>query len=263
MDCRDVRTQMLDYQRGRLGPELQAGIRAHLAGCPACADAEVAERALTEVLERRLPQHPASLALKRRLAERWPAPAEARPSWWVRWGRSFAPAAAVAAVLLLGLPVYYELGPARQGNGAAGMVAEAVNDHVRVLQSEHPLEVESSNFHQVKPWLTARLDFAPAVSFLGDQEFPLRGGAVGYFLDRKAAVFVYGRRLHTISLFVFRAEGLPWPTRGLQPIGRGQATLRAARGYNLVMWQAGGLGYALVSDVDARDLRELAAKLAG
>jgi anti-sigma factor RsiW len=263
MDCQDVRTRLLDSQRGRLGPDLQADIRAHLAGCPACAHAAAAEEALTEALERRLPQHPASLALKRRLAEQWAAPAEVRPSWWGRWGRPFAPAAAVAAVLLLALPVYYELGPGRQGNGAARMVAEAVNDHVRILQSQHPLDVESGNIHQVKPWFSGRLDFAPVVTFLGDQEFPLKGGALGYFLDRKAAVFVYGRRLHTISLFVFRAEGLPWPTRGMQPIGRAQAYVHPVRGYNLVMWRAGELGYALVSDVDPADLNQLAAKLAG
>jgi anti-sigma factor RsiW len=263
MDCQDVRTRLLDYQRGRLGPELQADIRAHLAGCPACAHAATAEESLTDLLEHRLPQHPASLALKRRLAAQWPSPALAKPSWWTRWGRSFAPAAAVAAVLLVALPVYYEIGPGRQGGGTARMVAEAVNDHVRVLQSEHPLEVESGNFHQVKPWFSGRLDFAPVVTFLGDQEFPLKGGALGYFLDRKAAVFVYGRRLHTVSLFVFRADGLPWPTRGLQPLGRAQAYAQAARGYHVVMWRAGELGYALVSDVDPADMNQLAAKLAG
>jgi anti-sigma factor RsiW len=263
MDCEDVRPHLLDYQRGLLAPELQGDIRAHLEGCPSCPRAEAAEQVLTDLLEHRLPQHPASLALKRRLAAQWPSPAPAKPSWWTRWGRSFAPAAAVAAVLLVALPVYYGIGPGRQGGGTARMVAEAVNDHVRVLQSEHPLEVESSNFHQVKPWLTGRLDFAPSVSFLGDQDFPLKGGAVGYFLDRKAAVFVYGRRLHTISLFVFRAEGLPWPTGGLRPVGHVQAYTQVTRGFNVVMWRAGELGYALVSDVDPADLNQLAAKLAG
>ena len=36
---------------------------------------------------------------------------------------------------------------------------------------------------------------------------------------------------------------------------------RAERGFNVVMWRRGGLGYALVSDVDAGELRDLAAKL--
>ena len=68
MDCEDVRLQLHEYQRGQLGPELHREVRAHLERCPACAHEDAAEHALTEVLERKLPQHPASLALKRRLA---------------------------------------------------------------------------------------------------------------------------------------------------------------------------------------------------
>ena len=90
----------------------------------------------------------------------------------------------------------------------------------------------------------------------------MRGGAVGYYLDRKAAVFVYGRRLHTISLFVFRAEGLPWPTRGLEPMGKAQAYVTMARGFNVILWRAGELGYALVSDLDAPELLQLGTRLA-
>ena len=260
MDCRDVRPHLLDYQRGQLAPELDGEVRAHLQGCPACARAEAAEQALTEVLEQRLPQHAASLALKRRLAAQWPAAPSPRPSWWSRWGRSLVPAAAVAVVLLVMLPLYY----GRTGGGRAdGMVREAVNDYVRLLSSQHPLDIESGGIHQVKPWFEGRLDFAPVVAFEGDQDFPLRGGAVGYFLDRKAAVFVYGRRLHTICLFVFRADGLPWPARGLERLGSVQAHATVSRGFNVVLWQAGGLGYALVSDLDARELRELGGRLAG
>lgn len=261
MDCDDVQPHLLDYQRGRLGPELHEEVHAHLEGCATCAHDEAAERALTDLLERRLPQHAASLSLKRRLAEQWAVPAAARPSWWSRWGRSVVPAAAVAAMLLLALPLYYER-PA-PGGGSADMVREAVNDHLRVLARPRPFDVESGGIHQVKPWFTGRLDFAPVVPFAGDDEFPLRGGALGYFIDRPAAVFVYQRRLHTVSLLVFRAAGLPWPAGDAWPAaGRPRYDTTTSRGFNVILWRAGELGYALVSDVDARDLQELAAKLA-
>ena len=261
MDCRDVRWHLLAYQREQLGRELRADIHAHLGSCATCARADEAERVLTDVLERRLPQHSASLALKRRLAAQWPATPPSKPSWWQRWGRSLVPAAAVAVVLLVALPLYYERTGGGRTTGTAGMVREAANDYVRLLSSQHPLDIESGGIHQVKPWFEGRLDFAPVVSFEGDQDFPLKGGAVGYFLDRKAAVLVYGRRLHTISLFVFRGEGLPWPTRGLEPMGKTQAYLTAARGFNVILWRAGELGYALVSDLDSRELFELGMKL--
>ena len=81
-------------------------------------------------------------------------------------------------------------------------------------------------------------------------------------MDRKAAVFVYARRLHPISLFVFRADGLPWPRGGGERVGRTEAYRQAARGFAVILWRAGDLGYALVSDVDPRELADLASKLA-
>ena len=71
MDCGDVREVLLDYQQGRLASEAHGQVRAHLDGCPSCANEDRLEHELTLALERRLPQYPAPLALKRRLAIRF------------------------------------------------------------------------------------------------------------------------------------------------------------------------------------------------
>ena len=263
MDCHDVRDQLLDYQHGRLAPGLVTGMRRHLDGCADCSHADAVERELSHALERRTPQYPAPLALKRRLAASWVAPAPAPPASRPRsWLRTLVPAGLAAAALLIALPFAREFVPPRSP-GAAVMVGEAVNDHVRLLQSQRPLEIESGGIHQVIPWFSGRLDFAPGVRFPGDADFPLRGGAVGYFVDRQAAALVYGRRLHSISVFVFRADGLPWPSRGMEKLGRLELYRTAARGFNVLLWRDGELGYAVVSDVDSRDLTLLASKLAG
>jgi anti-sigma factor RsiW len=221
--------------------------------------ADERDTALDAVLER-LPQYPASVALKRRLRGTWPgepAPPARRRRW--RW---LVPALAVAAAIVIAAPLAWErlvVRPEREG--AARLVAEAVNDHVRVLISQQPLEVRSGGIHQVRPWFAGRVDFAPVIAFDGDAEFTLQGGAVGYFLDRKAAVLVYGHRLHTISLLVFRADGLRWPSRGLTRVGGADAYADTTRGFNVLLWRQGDLGYALVSDVEADTLRTLASRL--
>jgi anti-sigma factor (TIGR02949 family) len=254
MTCDEARDLLLDAQRGRLPAEPRARLDSHLAACPACTREATAEQLLSEALENRLPQHAAPIALKRRLAAEWPA---RRPGLWLRWRGGLVPALALAAVLLAVIPIYYQ----RAGERGRAMVTEAVNDHLRILSSQHPLDIESGGIHQVKPWFEGRLDFAPVVRFLGDDEFPLRGGAVGYYLDRKAAVFVFHRRLHAISLLVFRAEGLPWPTRGLERVGPVAARVTASRGFSAILWREGELGYALVSDVEMSDLTRLAERL--
>src|SRR5262249_14941954 len=117
-----------------------------------------------------------------------------------------------------------------------------------------PADAESSDIHQVKPWFGGRLDFAPAVAFGGGAEFPLRGGAVGFFLDRRAPGVLSSRPLPAPSPLVVRAHGLDSPAR---------PPATASRGFGVIVWRAGELGYALVSDVSAGELRTLAAKVMG
>ena len=127
------------------------------------------------------------------------------------------------------------------------IASEAVGDHQRVLTARG-LGVEVSDMHQVKPWFAGKIDFVPPITFLGDEEFPLRGGDVAVFLGHKAAAFVYARRLHVISLFVFEAADVP-------------AAEQTIRGFHALTWGSGGFGFALVSDVNWDDLRALQARL--
>jgi anti-sigma factor RsiW len=159
---------------------------------------------------------------------------------------------AIAAVLLL-----------VAHSSSSDMQREAVNDHLRVLYSEHPVEIENGGIHQVKPWFAGKLDFAPNVAFAGDADVPLIGGSVGYFTDRKAATYVYKKNLHFVTLFVFRAEGLPWAAPATRAIGHARGTFAEERGFRVFLWRDGDLGYALVSDLNETDLSSIAAKIAG
>jgi anti-sigma factor RsiW len=261
MTCDDVRPRLLDYQRKQLSTPHWKDIRAHLQACPACHDEVRAEALLTQTLERRLPRYAAPLALKRRLAAQWPRAFLQKASWWARWRLSVAPALAAATILLIAVPFFYEHVGRFQSDRSVGMVTEAVNDHLRLLSSQHPLDIESSNMHQVRPWHEGQLDFAPVVRFRGDQEFPLAGGAIAYFLDRRAAIFAFHRQLQTISLIVFLARGMSWSTRGLEPMGAVRAHVSDDRGFHVILWRQGEQGYALISDVDLRELTRLTVKL--
>ncbi len=214
------------------------------------------DRALDEALARR-PRRAAPVELRQRLealaADPRPAPPRRRLRPWL---------APIASACAAGLLVWVVLRPrADTSPFRADMVQEAVNDHLRVVDSAHPAEIESGGIHQVKPWFTGRLDFAPRVEFAGDAEFPLVGGSVGYFHDRKAAVFLFRHRLHSLTLLVFPAEGLPWRSQGLKPLGPIAVDEQTSRGFTTLLWREGELGYALVSDVNAADLERLAPRL--
>jgi anti-sigma factor RsiW len=271
LECDLAKSLIADEQHGPLDPDRRAELEAHLETCAACRHEDAAETALSEALERKLPQYAAPLALKRKLARlhgghgfaegvATTSPSKARfPAAQRRAaGYSFLALAIAAAILAL-----YWRGQKLDLIAEARLGDEAVNDHLRVLDGDEPLAIVSSGIHEVKPWFAGKLDFAPALPFAGDEEFPLRGGAVSHFLDRKAATVVYGRRLHTISLFVFRAAGLTWPERDLVPMGHVEARLGTSRGFATILWRDGELGYALVSDVDPKELFRLGVRVAG
>jgi anti-sigma factor RsiW len=259
MNCESIRADLHDFLKRRLDPALHAEIQAHVEGCASCAAAARGERALDELLDQRLPRYAAPTALKRQLGLLPGRPASAaRPPR--RWTRLVAPALA-AGLALFTAGVFVQRGSSRSVE-LAGLASEVVNDHLRVLASQRPVEIESGGPHQVKPWFEGKLDFAPVVPALEGTDLRLRGGSVGYVFDRKAAVLVYGLRLHVVTLLVFRPDGLAWPDAGARQLGPVRGHETSTRGFNAVLWRQDGLGYALVSDVNAKELVDLAARVA-
>ena len=121
--------------------------------------------------------------------------------------------------------------------------ASLVDAHVRSLMANHLTDVQSSDRHTVKPWFAGKVPFAPSVPELAAQGFPLVGGRVEYVGGHTAAALVYGRRLHTINLFI-------WPATP----GEIESTGAAYHGYGLAHWIAGGSSFWAVSDVATADL---------
>ena len=216
---------------------------------------EVAERELDAALAR-LPKRPAPDALKAQLMGRFgpppPPPARQRVS---RRSLGYALGAAALGCAFLGFGWFHA------AHDPDELVTEAVNDHLRVLYAQQAIEIQSGGIHQVKPWFEGRLDFAPVLDFAGDEEFTLEGGSVAYFVDRKAATFVFKRRLHVLTLFVFRADGLPWPHTFTQKLGRRSGSLSRSRGFNCLLARDGDLGYAFVSDISPAELIKLGTKV--
>jgi len=254
MDCREARTHLIARRRGTIEDPSRTALETHLADCEACRHEDAADAKLSAILDARLPRRRAPASLRRSLEARWDPPTVPRAA---RLARGLVTMTAGAALAVLVLFAW------RSRTAGDPMLTEAVNDHLRVLYSEYPVEVQSGGIHQVKPWFEGRVDFAPVVPFAGDDDFPLQGGSVAYFLDRKAAAFVFKRRLHLITLFVFRAEGMPWPEVATVRVGDWHGALESSRGFHALLWRRGDLGYALVSDVDPKDLETLAGRVAG
>lgn len=169
---------------------------------------------------------------------------EARPWWplpaWLRL------TSALACGLLLGVLTanLFFLPGERAAESNAVLAA-----HVRSLQVAHLEDIASTNKHSVKPWFAGKLDFSPPVGDFSSQGFPLTGGRLDYVDKHVAAALVCRRHGHAINVFV-------WPTRdGEAPE---QRTTRRD-GFNLIAWNADGMQFWVISDINADELTQFSA----
>lgn len=152
----------------------------------------------------------------------------------------------IAASLLVAAVVGWgaaSLRPTDQSSATSATTNQLVDAHVRSLLPNHLMDVVSTDRHTVKPWFAGKTDIAPPVVDLTDKGFPLLGGRLDYVDGHSAAVLVYGRRLHTINVFVWRT-GNAEPRDGSFEV----------RGHSLLHWTNGGLSYWAVSDAAEPEL---------
>jgi anti-sigma factor RsiW len=158
----------------------------------------------------------------------------ASPAYW-QWG-------AIAAAVLLAVSAAGNVVLLRSQDATADAVVSA---HVRSLMGTHLLDVPSSDQHTVKPWFNGKLDFAPPVNTV--EGFPLLGGRAEYFEGQAAAALIYGRNKHVINLFL-------WPS--LRPGGQKKLT---RNGYHVQHWEASGMTFWAVSDLNEAELSQFVA----
>ncbi len=233
---------------GELDAAEAAALAAHRATCPICqaAAAELTEvRALIRAggLYHTMPDDLRARIIAQSAAGRGDIPpAPHSPAYRLRLFRwsslgSFGLGAACAAAI-----AFLVIAPRQPG-----LTEEVVASHIRALQPGHLEDVVSTDQHTVKPWFDGRVDFAPPVKDLAAQQFPLRGGRLDYVAGRPVAALVYQHAKHIIDLFVWPAATAPNPPETAQ-----------LQGYNVVHWNANGMAFWAVSDLEAKELREFA-----
>jgi anti-sigma factor RsiW len=243
--CPDKTALLHGLVDGELDAVNAAACEAHLKSCEGCNAEYRRLLALREALAAPGVAHDAPPRLRAGIEAMMEAESPARPRG--RPARGIAPWAAsgAAGLLAAGLAVVFVLPQVAED----GLERQLVASHVRSLLANHLTDVATSDQHVVRPWFNGKVDIAPPVPELAAQGFPLVGGRLDYIDGRVAPAIVYRRRLHTVNLFVWPAEG------------RVLNEARTARrdGYSLVEWTQGGLRYAAVSDIDPAELKQFKA----
>ena len=245
MNCTEIRPMFQAYIDNELDLMRSLEVERHLAECARCAAARNSLLALRSALQQNGLTYSAPAALYHKV-RRIGAPTREevkipRLKSWLPW-TGFA-VAAFAALLLL-------VRPAGMSDNDA-LLNDAVNSHVRSLMVNHLMDVVSTDQHTVKPWFNGKIDFAPDVKDFASQGFPLVGGRLDYLDGRTVAALIYHRNKHIINVFV-------WPSVGKEPTGT-----VSLHGYSVINRDAKGLQFCLVSDLNAKELGDLADLVSG
>src|SRR5580704_9615513 len=243
MTCEETRILVHALVDGELDAGHAREVEAHLASCPDCAAQLRDYRVMRQALSAPSLRHQAPAALRARIESALPARRAVAPS-----RRSLLQGLAMGSVLSGALAASLVVMVVRQEEDQR-ILGDVVSAHLRALQGDHLIDVQSSDQHTVKPWFNGRLDVAPPVIDLTAQGFTLIGGRLDYIDAKPVAAIVYKRRAHVINLFVAPVMG---PER--------RATIEQIQGFNIWRWTRSDLGFWAVSDINAEELQEFGEK---
>src|SRR5437899_4034440 len=264
MNCEETTKLMDGYLDGELDPITSQAIEQHLRECHNCDQAYKTQRSLIRAISSATPYYKAPSELRERIQsslrkettghpvrngvrgaqftfhkrEREPRSTLSEAPWnWL----------GLAAAIILAAVIVLNVVPRLQRPGADQFLeTQLIASHVRSLMANHLTDVASSDQHTVKPWLDAKLDFAPPVVDLSSEGFPLVGGRLDYLDNRPVAALIYQRRKHFINFFI-------WPA-GADAARSTKAMTR--EGYQLLHWKDSDFNYWAVSDVNEKELQE-------
>jgi anti-sigma factor RsiW len=243
VSCQEVQDLLHAYLDGELDLVRTLEIERHLRDCPVCAHVHAQQEALRTAIRGSALYFTPPEPLEQRIRTGVRALHHPNTGAW-RWSRrwlSLGAAVACLALVLWGVMPHWFMPSAPDA-----ALRELIAGHVRSLMVDHLTDVMSSDTHTVKPWFEGKLDFSPPVPDLSLQGFRMVGGRLEYLAGRSVAVLVYQRREHVINLFI-------WPA---QSEAGSNETMLTRQGYHLGHWQASGMNFWVVSNLNSEELQE-------
>ncbi len=237
MNCAESRLLLHAHADGELDVANSLQLERHLKTCAACAAEKKSVHSLKAALRQPSLRYDAPDSLRKEVRRIARASAnDTRPGLFQSLLLWKSLAFGATAVALFAIVLRDQL------------ASEAVASHVRSLMAEHLTDVASSDQHTVKPWFNGKLDFAPDVKDFAAEGFPLVGGRLAYLKGRPVAALVYRRNKHFINVFV-------WPAGHT---GSGRVAIEHRRGYSVINREINESHYCLVSDLNEKEMAELA-----
>lgn len=248
MNCDDLSRQIESYLDGELTLSDKRDVEEHLADCNNCENKLAGLRLLQQrVLETEYKNVPSGLKLNIQNQLRDVTGEQSKYSWLLKWLSIGGGAMATGSFATWALMTFIFLSPF---NSLEMQLADnIIESHINALLVDHVTDIKNSDRHTVKPWFNGRVDFAPPIKDLSSQGFELIGGRLDYIQGKTSSALVYKRRAHIINAFIFKSVRSDFES---------EPQLIERQGYNLVYWKNAGLDFWLISDLNKKEMGQLA-----
>ena len=240
MNCDEAAALLTAESDGEIDRLRSHAVRKHAAACASCAPRLEALREIRRELRAQLPYHPAPAALRVRLLAEHAAPGARHGAVAAR--RRWFGSGMLAGGLVAGLVWLVSMAWLQGEFGGDDLSTHLVGLHTRATLGNRLIEVASSDRHTVKPWLSARLDYAIPVADWASAGFPLAGARIDRLDGRPVAALVYRHRDHVIDVVVRPAATSTPPA------------VHTVRGFNVAVAHGAEMEWLAASDLNGADL---------
>jgi anti-sigma factor RsiW len=226
-------------------------VETHIQGCPDCRAALEGERELILAIRNARPVYRVPFSLETRITEL------VRNSGCRRNYVSCRPMIAACGLLLLVVGGLWLAAAKFSREERTSFVNMAVDNHMRYLKGQLPLEVFSDSPERISAWFVGKLEFnlrLPDYPQGPTEPKPYRveGARLVGFKEDYAAYIVYRLNGHSISLVV-TSDTVAKPSGGEEITWEGlRFHFQSLAGWKVLTWSDAGLTYALVSNLEER-----------
>ncbi len=238
---------------GELSDDQFVNANRHLADCPHCTSAALAQSLLKSATARAGQRYTLPAHLRQDLARlsskesARPAASPRMPASPVRTFGSWSWATALA-VLLLSVTLFLVQRDTQRASANGALTTEVADLHIATLAANAPPEVVSTDRHTVKPWFQGKIPFSFNLPSNLPTDTTLDGANLTYLANQPTAQLLFSIGKHHVSVFVQQKAGPPMPAH----------LLRDRSGFHLTEFRTGDLDVVAISDVDPARLSNLA-----
>ncbi|MBI4527739.1 MAG: zf-HC2 domain-containing protein [Deltaproteobacteria bacterium] len=223
----------------------------HVRVCADCRAALDAEHDLISAVRKARPTYRAPESLRAKVAELLQ-----RPGSRFKFLPSWVPIAACALLVPALVVLWFALGGPFRGEPSP-FVTMAVDNHLRHVRGQLPLEVISDSPERISAWFAGKLPFNLKLpdypqGATEPKPYHVEGARLVGFKEDYAAYIVYRLNGHPISLVV-TSDSMAKPSGGEEIAWEGlRFHFQSVAGWKVLTWLDNGLTYALVSDLEER-----------